>query len=66
MQPRGTGKVEVEERMAIRVEPVGFPMGREKGAGGEAESDWLEMTPTVVSLKGRMEAREGREEMEES
>lgn len=34
----------------MRVAPVGRPIGSEKGAGGEGEVDWFEMTPTVVSL----------------
>lgn len=37
----------------MRVEPVGLPIGSAKGAGGEAERDWFETTPTVVSLRGR-------------
>jgi hypothetical protein len=40
--------------MQIRVVPVGRPIGRENGGGGDGAVDWFEMTPTVVSLCTRM------------
>lgn len=47
--------------MWTRVLPVGLPMGRENGAGGDGARDWFEMTPTVVSLQAQGQISRTRE-----